>query len=315
MVMCEMWVAFSENERCCDRDQINSEARRGPAFPARARLAVLTLALIVFVVSASLAAAAGAAPSAKLSAALVPERLGAGTTIVFGFTIAASGDQVPSPLTGIDLYYPANLGIATSGLGLETCSAAILDAEGVEGCPSQSLMGYGKAIVEVPFGPAIIHESTQTTIFMAHLRNGHLGLLFYATGGSPISAQIVFPGLVLPAESPFGGDLSATIPLVPTLPGAPNAAVVQLDSTIGPMNLTYYERSHGMYLPYRPKGIVLPDSCPHGGFQFAAGFSFEDGTHTSAHTVVPCPRDDEGNSDRGAQRPRRRAALGRPPRA
>jgi hypothetical protein len=301
MVMCEMWVSFSERVPSV------------PALTARARLlAALALALAL---CASLPAAVGAAPSAKLSAALVPERLGAGTTIIFGFTIVAPDDQVPSPLTGIDLYYPANLGIATSGLGLETCSAAILDAEGAEGCPSQSLMGYGTAVVEVPFGPTVIRESTQTTIFMAHLRNGHLGLLFYATGGGPISAQIVFPGLVLPAQSPFGGDLSATIPLVPTLPGAPNAAVVQLDSTIGPMNITYYEHAGGRYLPYTPKGIVLPDTCPHGGFQFAASFSFEDGTHTSAHTVVPCPRDDEGNSDRGAQRPRQRAALGRPPRA
>jgi hypothetical protein len=237
-----------------------------------------------------LPAAAGAAQSAKLSAALSPERLGAGTTIIFDFAIATHNGQAPPPLTGINLYYPANLGIATSGLGLETCSAAALEAEGVEGCPSQSVMGYGQALVEVPFGPTILRETTETTIFMAHLHNGHLGLLFYAVGGSPVAADIVFPGLVLPATSPFGGDLSTTIPLVPTLPGAPNAAVVQLRSTLGPMNLTYYEHARGKYLPYRPKGIVLPRTCPRGGFQFAAHFRFEDGTHTSAHTAVPCPR-------------------------
>jgi hypothetical protein len=229
-------------------------------------------------------------PRARLSAGLAPERLGQSTTIVFGFTISTATGQVPSPLTTIDLYYPANLGIGTSGLGLETCSVAILELDGPAGCPSQSQMGYGTGLVEVPFGPGTFREQARTKIFMARVHEGHIGLLFFADGQSPISAQIVFYGLVLPAKSPFGGDLATTIPRVPTLPGAPNAAVVQLRSTIGPLNLTYYEHVRGKYLPYHPHGIVLPPTCPHGGFRFAASFAFEDGAHTSAHATVPCPR-------------------------
>jgi hypothetical protein len=257
---------------------------------ARAALALSAALACVWLAAAASATAAGAEPTAKLNAALAPERLGQGTTIVFGFTIATTTGQVPSPLTGLNLYYPANLGIATSGLGLETCSAAILERYGPEGCPSQSQMGYGKGLVEIPFGPDVLRETAQTTIFMAHVQEGHIGLLFYAEGHSPVSAQIVFQGLVLPAPNPFGGDLATTIPLVPTLPGAPNAALVQLRSTIGPLHLTYYERTRGRYLAYHPRGIVLPLACPHGGFRFAASFSFEDGSHASAHTIVPCPR-------------------------
>ena len=257
--------------------------------------AIAALALLVGLACAWLATAAAATaaadePTAKLSAALSPERLGRGTTIIFGFTIATVSGQVPSPLTGLDLYYPANLGIGTSGLGLETCSAAVLEHDGPEGCPSQSQMGYGKGLVKVPFGPEVLSETAQTSIFMANIQEGHLGLLFYADGHAPVSAQIVFHGLVLPAPNPFGGDLATTFPLVPTLPGAPNAAVVQLRSTIGPLHLIYYEHTRGKYLPYHPRGIVLPLTCPHGGFHFAASFSFEDGSHTSAHTSVPCPR-------------------------
>ncbi len=233
--------------------------------------------------------AADATPTARLSAALSPEHLGQGTTIIFGFTIATTTGQVPSPLTDLDLYYPANLGIGTSGLGLETCSATVLEIDGPEGCPSQSQMGYGKGVVEIPFGPEILKETAQATIFMEHIHEGHLGLLFYANGHLPVSAPITFSGLVLPAKNPFGGDLAATIPLVPTLPGAPNASLVQLQSTIGPLHLTYYEYTRGKYRPYHPRGIVLPNTCPRGGFHFAASFKFEDGTHTSAHTVVPCP--------------------------
>jgi hypothetical protein len=235
-------------------------------------------------------ASAGAAQSAKLSAGLTPERLGAGTTISFGFTISSTTARVPSPLIGVDLLYPANLGIATSGLGLSTCNADILEVTGPEGCPSASQMGYGTGLVEVPFGPEVLHEAAVTKVYMAHIENGHLGLVFYASGEVPVDAQIVFPGLVLPAPNPYGGDLSTSIPLVPTLPGAPDAAVVQFSTTLGPAHLTYYELTHGKYFPYHPKGIVLPRVCPRGGFQFAAHFTFEDGGHAQAHTTVACPR-------------------------
>ena len=261
--------------------------------PVAVTLAALVLSAVlacVWLAAAARAATGGPEPTAKLSAALSPEHLGQGTTIIFGFTIATTTGQVPSPLTGLDLYYPANLGIGTSGLGLETCSAAVLELYGPEGCPSQSQMGYGKGVVEVPFGPEVLRETAQTSIFMAQIQEGHIGLLFFAEGHSPVSAQIVFHGLVLPASGPFGGDLDTTIPLVPTLPGAPNAALVQLRSTIGPLHLTYFEHTRGRFLPYHPRGIVLPRTCPRGGFHFDASFSFEDGAHTSAHTTVPCPR-------------------------
>jgi hypothetical protein len=229
-------------------------------------------------------------PTMRLSAALTPERLGQGTTIHFGFTVTTPPRTVPSPVTGVELLYPENLGIATSGLGLETCTVGILEAHGPEGCPSQSQMGYGRALVVVPFGPEIIEEPAQTRVFMAHLTQGHLGLVFYAWGERPVDAWIVFGGLVLPTPPPYGGDLAATIPLVPTLPGAPYAAVVRFSTTIGPEHLTYYEHHRGRFLPYHPRGVILPRSCPAGGFHFGARLTFHNGTHASAATVVACPR-------------------------
>jgi hypothetical protein len=251
---------------------------------------LLAAALVALLACACLPAAAGAAQEVKLHASLTPERLGAGTTIAFAFTVSTTTGHVPSPLTGVELLYPANLGLATSGLGLATCTAQTLEELGPEGCPSESQMGYGTGLVEVPFGPEILQETATTRVFMANLNEGHLGLVFYAVGETPVAAEIVFPGLVLPASDPYGGDLSTTIPLVPTLPGAPDAAVVKLSTTIGPEHLTYYERVRGRYLPYHPRGIVLPRTCPRGGFKFAARFTFQDTTHAAARTAVPCPR-------------------------
>jgi hypothetical protein len=230
-----------------------------------------------------------ATPGVVLRASFTPEKLGAPTTIAFGFDIATPRRKVPSPLIDVALLYPKNLGIATSGLGLATCTPAKLQAHGPRGCPVNSRMGYGAALVEVPFGPGIIHENASITLIAGPVQNGHLGLFFYANGTSPISAQIVFPGLILPAPAPFGGLLDTNLPLVPSVPEAPYVAVVSLHTTIGPMHITYYEHVHGKLVGFRPKGIVLPRHCPHSGFPFSAELHFLNGTSADAHTVVPCP--------------------------
>lgn len=268
----------------------------------RAGLAAALLTAICALCARPLPAAAD--QSVQLTAALTPERLGAGTTIHFGFTVLLPPGQVPVPISQIDLLYPQGLGIATSGLGIASCSVAVLEEQGPPGCPSNSVMGYGFGVVEVPFGPQLLQETARTTTFMAPVRNGRLGLLFYANGETPVAAALVFPGLVLPAADPFGGDLDALLPLVPTLPEAPDAALVKLTTTLGPSHITYFEFRKGQTIPYHPAGILLPPTCPRGGFRFAARFAFADGTHASAHATVACP---PRRHSRRARHRRRRA--------
>ena len=78
------------------------------------------------------------------------------------------------------------------------------------------------------------------------------------------------------------------MPLVESLPGAPDVSVVRVQVTLGG-NLIYYEQRHGESVPYRPRSIVLPRSCPRGGFRFSATFNFLDGTTTQAQRTVACP--------------------------
>jgi hypothetical protein len=238
----------------------------------------------------AVAAEALVTPSVMLTAALTPEDLGGGTTIHFSFSITAPEGQIPSPPVKIDLLYPANLGIANSGLGLSDCRVVELEADGPSGCPVDSVMGFGSGVVEVPFGPDVLREAAQVVTFMAPLHDEHFALLFYTVGESPVAAQLVFPGFVLPASAPFGGDLSTEVPLVPTLPEAPDASLVYFNTTLGPSHITYYEYARGRSIPYRPRGIRLPRTCPHGGFRFSAQFTFQNETHAAAQAVVPCPR-------------------------
>jgi hypothetical protein len=249
--------------------------------------------LAIAIVAAACACLPGtclASETAKLNVKLTPERLGAGTTIVFAFKIAARGGGVPSPLTEMDLRYPAGLRVATSELGIENCTPTTLETRGPNGCPPDSKMGYGSAVVEVPFGAELIRETASITTFMAPVQNEQISVLFYAAGKTPILAQLVFPAVLAQAPTPSGGSLNTELPLIPTLPRAPDAAVVQLNATIGPTHLTYYERVHGETVAYTPKGIALPRHCPRGGFPFIADFSFQDATKASATAHVACPR-------------------------
>lgn len=245
--------------------------------------------LALLMLCACVSNAAQAQQTVGLQAALTPERLGRGTTISFGFQITTPAEDVPSPLTDVEISYPVELGFALSELGLATCTAGTLEALGPMGCPANSVMGYGSALAEIPIGPAALNETTRITIVRTTENNGHLALLIYAEGKAPVSAQIAFSGLILPAAAPFGGRLKMNVPLVPGLPGGPDVAIVRFHSTLGPLHLHYDERVHGRIVKYEPRGIPLPKHCPPKGFAFAARFSFTSGNSATAHTTVPCP--------------------------
>ena len=227
--------------------------------------------------------------TASLTARFQPERLGQRTTLGFGFRIAGVAGKIPPALTAVDLSYPNNLGVSLSGLGLATCTAPQLEASGLPGCQADSIMGFGNATAEISLGSDVVGEPVPITILRAPDEQGHISLLFYAVGTAPLNTSAVFPGALLPASAPFGGVVSIAVPLIPSLPEAPYVSIVHLTATLGPNGVIYYERLPGETLDYQPPGILLPPTCPRGGFPFAAQFTFVDGSHASAHTVVPCP--------------------------
>jgi hypothetical protein len=265
----------------------HSSAEAASSSGVKAAWRAVLLMLVLF--GTHPAVSAMAAPTARLSATFIPERLGQATTLGFGFSFTALPGQVPQPLTQIELRYPDNLGLGLSGLGLSTCTVQTLEESGPSKCPVNSVMGYGAALTGVVLGSTTVSESAPITILRTPDQNGHLAVIFSAEGTTPVDTRIIFPGLLLPAPAPFGGQVSVGVPLVPTLPGAPYISVVRLHATIGPEKVTYFERVGGRTLAYRPRGILLPDRCPPGGFPFAAQFSFLDGTSARARATVPCP--------------------------
>jgi hypothetical protein len=115
-------------------------------------------------------------------------------------------------------------------------------------------------------------------------------VLFYANGLYPVYAQLSFAGEVLPDRGRYGSQLATNVPLVTSVPGGPDVSIVRVKTTIGPSHLTYYKHVHGRLVAFKPRGVSVPERCPRGGFPFAGDFTFQDGSHTSTKTVVPCPR-------------------------
>ena len=269
------------------------EVRR-PSALAAATLALATLALATVACPTSHASArtrtrGGTAPGLALRASFAPERLGEGTTVSVGFAVSYAPGEAPKAVTDVKLLYPAGLGIGTSELGLQTCDPTALGAIGPAACPHNSLMGHGTAKVKVPFGPREVAESAPITIFSQPLSEGHIGLLFSVSGYFPVIANLEFGAFVLPAGGRYGGTIDTVLPLLTSVPKGPDVALVGLSTTIGPRGILYSEKVGPHTVSFHPKGFLLPDHCPRGGFQFAAHLTFADGSSAAARTAVPCP--------------------------
>jgi hypothetical protein len=250
-------------------------------FPRRIAQVLPSIAAVAVVASLGVAQPASATQTARLSAKFAPERLGAPTSMSIAFQILAS-TGIPSPLTGVQLRYPANVGLATSGLGTATCEPATLELDGPAGCPRDSIMGSGEAVARFRVGPEVFTEGASLGIVAGPSQEGLLGLLVSATGISPVATRIIMSSVLR------AGEIALAVPLVPSLPEGEDVSVVAVRATLGG-KLLYSEHARGRQVSYRPRGISLPRRCPRGGFPFSARFTFLDGTQAEARTAVACP--------------------------
>lgn len=239
----------------------------------------------------ALPATAGAATEdATLTASFSPDRLGASTTIAFGFHLSTENGLAPPPLANIDLHMPAGMNYTATTLGLAICQPEALLKQGLGGCSPNSRLGSGSAFVEVPFGASSGQEIPEIQALMGPPSSkSNIVVLFYANGEHPVFAQLVFRGELLSSSGIFGSELSTVVPSISSVPNGPDVSIISVQSTIGPSHLTYYKYVHGRRVSFHPIGIAVPERCPHGGFPFTADFLFQDGSTATASTTVPCP--------------------------
>ncbi len=257
----------------------------------RARLGALTacLAAAAWLLLGASPASVRAAPSVNLKASFTPESLGHGTTLRLTVRIRPTTELVPPPVIAGELRYPAGLDFQLSGLGIDACQISTLELLGLEGCPPNSLMGYGNAIGAIPIKHETFQESAHIGIVRTTEQEGRPALLLYVYVQSGVEVQLVLPVELYGAAKPYGGRLDIHVPLVQAFREGPDISVTELHLVVGPKNLTYYERAHKKTVRYKPAGIPLPNRCPRGGFRFAVGLTFLGGAEAAATTAVPCP--------------------------
>jgi hypothetical protein len=229
-----------------------------------------------------------AAPSAPVaagtSAAIVPtlspNRLGAKASLTFAIRYAGGELGVPAPVRRSVLRFPA--GLLLDIPTLRSCAAARLRALGPSGCPAQSALGAGHALVEAHAGSQTITEHVAMRAFLGPPQNLQPTFEILAQGYTPLDRRVVLTGKVRGDRAPYGEDLVMSIPPIPTLPLEPDASIVNFSLTIG--------AASGRRRTRGANAVVVPSSCPAGGFPFAAEFTYADGSGGSALATSPCPR-------------------------
>jgi hypothetical protein len=220
-----------------------------------------------------------AGTSATVVPSLDPNRLGAEGTLAFDIHFTGGELGVPSPVRRSVLRFPAGLSIEMPVL--RSCAPARLRARGAQGCPRQSELGRGSALAEAHAGSQTITEEIALWVFLGPLvGKAEPTIEILAQGYTPFEERVVLMGTVISSDAPFGEELVLSIPPIPTLPLEPDASIVALSLTLG---------SRESRRATDANTVLVPSSCPVGGFPFTAEFTYGDGSSSSSLATIPCP--------------------------
>ena len=212
-------------------------------------------------------------------------RHGAGAALQVEYRISGTEyGGFPPPLIGVRFYLPA--GTRLHPAGFPTCSAeTVLVEREPSKCPAGSHAGPpGTVQGIVAFGGTRVPEEASLESFFAP--GG--GLEFFTSGHDPVSLEIPSTATYenIAGAGGSGPVLISQVPLVETVPGAPDASVERITVMVGAAI-----RIHGRPVYYG----TVPASCPKAGFQVRTALTFAALGGLAQQTVdvqytAPCPR-------------------------
>lgn len=247
-----------------------SHLRRIRALAACAALAAGPCALAA-------ARAAAAETAAAIAPSFSPDRLGARAAFTFKVHFTGGEFGVPSPVRRAVVHLPPGMSMHIPSI--RSCTSARLRARGARGCPAHSLIGVGHALADIHAGAGIESEEAKVWAFLGPLVGANPTIEILGQGYTPLDERVVITATVLPDHPPYGEEVVMSVPAIPSIPYEPNASTVSFSITVGGTRF----RQHN------PNTVVLPSTCPAGGFPFATEFTYEDGTTSTTRATVPCP--------------------------
>ncbi len=250
---------------------------------------------LIAVCSVSLLAvvpAASGAPEVKFKVTPLPipgyrgtgYRLGAGAGLEAEYRISGTEyGGFPAPLIGVAFYLPPGTHIHPAGF--PTCpDALILTEKEPQRCPAGSRAGTGTVQGIVAFGHTRVPEEATLESFFSP--GG--GLNFFTFGHDPVSLEIPSTARYenLAGAGGKGPELISQVPLVETVPGAPDASVQRINIKVGAA------RGKGRHAVFYG---TVPSTCPKGGFTVRTALTFAGLAGLTQQTVTaqytaPCPR-------------------------
>jgi hypothetical protein len=224
-------------------------------------------------VTAAIAGEAGPSPSGQiqgLEASHSPNKASkkkkkVGTLVTITLNLKKQDGTQPSPTVDSIVTLPKGMGLNYTKF--VTCDKAKLEANGPSGCPKKSKVGSGKLTA----GAEPVIPSVQGSITAFNGKNKTY--LLYVV--PEISSPLVIPGKLK------GNVLDFDVPLVPTLPGQPNAT------------LTFFQvKTGGKTKKGRKKFNYLenPTKCPSGGYPWKIAFKYENGESLTPTDNAPCKK-------------------------
>jgi hypothetical protein len=254
------------------------------------RRAIASAVMLGLAVVACLASTASAAPTVTFKAKAVPipgfrgtgNILGAGAALQVQYTIKGTEyGGFPPPLIGVNFYMPA--GTRLHPRGFATCSPSALQNKGPSACPKRSRVTFsGTALGVVSFGAERVEERASIQAFFAP--GG--ALQFYTQGSSPVSLEFLSPSHVVAAGGgPYAQKFVTSVPLIETVPGAPDASALSIGLKLGAaFRKGKKVTSYG----------TMPKRCPKGGFPLKSELLFAGLGGLAPQTVsvaykAPCP--------------------------
>lgn len=216
-----------------------------------------------------------------------PDRLGASTNLSLIARFPSVAGAAPEPVRQLTIFAPAGLRI--DARGADACSQAVLEEQGPAACPPTSRAGFGGGVGILRLPRETVRENFTLDFFFASTRPGHLALLAYANGTTPVVVEQVVIAREVRAPAPYGFGFSVSIPPVSTFPGAGPASIESVFATLGAADVAYYRRIHGHRRLVRVRGLLVPRSCPPGGFRAKALVDFLGGQSLTLDPTVACP--------------------------
>jgi hypothetical protein len=252
------------------------------AMKSRRRTAIAVLALASAIAIGPTEASGAPTLTFKVRALPIPGFPGTGDRLGTGAMLRGeaklSGTEYsgsPAPITSIQFQMPA--GTTLHPQGFATCSPSVLEQSGPQACPKTSLAGPGGyALGAVSFGGERVPERASIEVFF-----GPGGTMTaFVDGTTPTLIEELVPVDVTHASPPYGQTFNGNVPLIETVPEAPDASFLEGAISDG----AAYKRD-GKTIAY----LTLPKTCPDGGWPTRGQVRLLGGATAEATYTMPCP--------------------------